>query len=440
MISGIDGVRDAGSALPAAPTLEELRDALERLAAHDGADLDEAALVEHLTAMEQLKSALAAAQARVTATFAVKRAAREEAAGVPADQRCRGLAAEVALARHESPVRGARSLGLAKALVHEMPHTLAALIRGEISEWRATLVVRETATLSRADRAQVDRELEGKLAGLGDRRVAERARAIGYRLDPASALRRVRGANADRHVGIRPAPDTMAYLTGFLPVAQGVACHAALQGQADTLRAAGDPRSRGQIMADTLVERITGQARAAGTPVAVSMIVTDQTLLGGGQQAGRIEGYGPVPASVVRRLTRDADRAWLRRLFTSPTDGSLVAMDSRARLFDGQLRRFVILRDQTCRTPWCDAPIRHVDHVDRADDGGETSADNGQGLCEACNYAKELRGWQARRVPGGRHPVEIGTPTGHTHRSRAPSPPGSTRYPVRLDLRFTPAA
>lgn len=146
MISSTGDVRTAGSPVSAAPTLDDLRDALDRLAAHDGADLDEAALVDHLTVMEQLKCALAAAQARVTVTLSTKRSEREEATGVPADQHCRGLAAEVALARHESPVRGARSLGLAKALVHEMPHTLAALTRGEISEWRATLVVRETAS------------------------------------------------------------------------------------------------------------------------------------------------------------------------------------------------------------------------------------------------------------------------------------------------------
>ena len=50
----------------------------------------------------------------------------------------------------------------------------------------------------------------------------------------------------------------MTYLTGLLPVAQGVAVHAALTRAADTLRATGDPRTRGQIMADTLVARVTG--------------------------------------------------------------------------------------------------------------------------------------------------------------------------------------
>ena len=67
---------------------------------------------------------------------------------MPSAKRCQGLAAEVALARRCSPHRGAQSLGLARAIVREMPHTHDLLTRGEISEWRATLVVRETAVLS----------------------------------------------------------------------------------------------------------------------------------------------------------------------------------------------------------------------------------------------------------------------------------------------------
>ena len=436
MISGTGDLRAARTPLPAAPTLEELRDDLDRLAALDGAGLPESALIDHLTAMERLKSGLAAAQARVTATLAAKRAKREAAEGLPADKRGRGLGTEVALARQDSPARGSSHLGLAQALVREMPHTLGALTRGEISEWRATVVVRETATLSRGHRAQVDRELAGRLTGAGDLRVAALTKEIGYRLDPGSAIRRIRGATSDRRVGLRPAPDTMTYLTGFLPVAQGVACYAALTREADTRRAAGDPRTRGQIMADTLVERITGQATASGTPVEIALVMTDQTMLAGDQSPAHLDGYGPIPAPLARQLTRNADKVWLRRLFISPTDGSVVAMDTRRRLFDGPLRRLVVLRDQTCRNPWCDAPIRHADHVTRAADGGETSADNGQGLCEACNYSKERPGWHTRRLPGPRHPVATTTPTGHTYLSRAPDPPGPRTYPRRLDIVF----
>ena len=218
MISGSGDPATADHSLPSAPPLDDLRDALCRLAAHDGAGLTEAELVDHLAVMERLKSGLAAAQARLTITLAAERAAAEAAAGVSAEHRCRGLAAEIALARRESPVRGGQHLGLARALVTELPHTMAALTNGEISEWRATLIARETAGLSPAHRIKVDRELAGKLTTAGDRRIANLARAAGSRLDPGSALRRVRGAHSDRRVGLRPAPDTMTHLTGFLPV------------------------------------------------------------------------------------------------------------------------------------------------------------------------------------------------------------------------------
>jgi hypothetical protein len=47
--------------------------------------------------------------------------------------------AQVALARRESPHRGDRLVGLAQALHHELPHTLAAMTAGQLSEWRATI-------------------------------------------------------------------------------------------------------------------------------------------------------------------------------------------------------------------------------------------------------------------------------------------------------------
>jgi hypothetical protein len=89
-----------------------------------------------------------------------KRRAAEAAAGVPTAKQGRGVAGEVALARRDSPARGGRHPGLAKALVHEMPHTLAALESGALSEWRATLIARESACLDVQDRPEhVDYQL-----------------------------------------------------------------------------------------------------------------------------------------------------------------------------------------------------------------------------------------------------------------------------------------
>lgn len=118
-----------------------------------------------------------------------KRRAAEAAAGVPANKRGRGLASEVALARHDCPNKGGRHLGFARALVHEMPHTLAALECGALSEWRATLIVRESACLSVEDRRMLDAELctdVAALEGLGDKRIEAEAK----RSPTASTLRR----------------------------------------------------------------------------------------------------------------------------------------------------------------------------------------------------------------------------------------------------------
>ena len=94
-------------------------------------------------------------------------------------------------------------------------------------------------------------------------------------------------------------------------------------------------------------------------------------------------------------------------------------MDSRARTYPTGQAKLIRLRDQVCRTPWCDAPIRHNDHAQAVTDGGETTAENGQGLCEACNHAKQAPGWHARPSPHGS--IETTTPTGHLHRTRPPA-------------------
>ena len=411
------------------------------------AEPEDTELIDRIRALEELKAAASAAQARTAAAFDASQRRKQAAAGIRREDLGRGVASQIALARRESPNRGGRLLGFAKALVSEMPCTLDALTSGTISEWRATLLVRETACLSREDRQRVDEEVAGDprvLETLGDRQIISRARSAAYRLDPQAAVRRTAKAASERFVSCRPAPDTMTYLTGLLPVAQGVGVYAALSREADRLRAAGDGRGRGQIMADTLVERITGQSDANRMKVEVQLVMSDRTLLSGDSEPALVPGYGPVPAQWARDLvrqssgdgearrdtrspsreTKSAER-WIRRLYTAPDTGELVAMDARSRLFPRSMSRFIAARDQTCRMPWCGAPIRHLDHVRPYRNGGGTSIANGQGLCEACNQAKEAPDWRSRAVnQPGAHTIETITPTGHTYRSTAPPLPG----------------
>ena len=406
-----------------------VRDVIAALACVEGDD--DSDRLDLIRELESLKAAAAAAQARLAVAFADSQEAAQAAGGVPARDRGRGVAAQIALARRESPHRGSRHLGFARAMVREMPRTMAHLSAGRVSEWRATILCRETAVLSVDDRREVDRRLATDLPAMGEAGVGRAARGLAAQLDPESVARRASRAAAGRCVSLRPAPDTMTYLSGLLPVAQGVATYAALDRRARELMAAGDERGRGQIMADTLVERVTGQSSAEAVPVEVNLVMPLDTLVGG-DDAGELVGQGPVAAPTARALLAATGEAgapiWLRRVFASANGSQLVGVESTRRLFPEGLRRFLVLRDKTCRTPWCDAPIRHVDHVVPAARGGHTSIANGQGLCEACNLAKEAVGWTSRVVGDGllgpgstpRHRVRLRTPTGHTYDSTAP--------------------
>jgi hypothetical protein len=254
----------------------------------------------------------------------------------------------------------------------------------------------ETVFLSREHRAVVDAELAPRLESLGDRRVEAASKKIAYRLDPAGFVARSQASVSDRCVSLRPAPDAMARLTALVPVAQGVACYKALREAADSARAQGDLRSQGQVMADTFVQRITGQATATAVPVEINLVVDLDALLGAGDEPAHVDGYGPIPAGIARELAANSDAAvWLRRLFRKR--GRLIAMESKRRCFTPAQQKFIRLRDHYCRTPWCEAPIRHTDHITPAESGGRTHVDNGQGLCEACNYAKQSVGWNTVR-------------------------------------------
>ena len=76
------------------------------------ADATDPERIDLIRALEELKGAAAAAQARVTVAFDDSQCRAQRDAGVPERRVGAGVAAQVALARRESPHRGARHLGV----------------------------------------------------------------------------------------------------------------------------------------------------------------------------------------------------------------------------------------------------------------------------------------------------------------------------------------
>lgn len=465
---------------------------------------DDAARIDLIRALEEVKAAAAAAQAQLTVEFdaSQRAAARPCVSADPSPQAAsrvtHSIGAQVGLARRESPHRGRRRVRFATHVV-SLPHTWARFRDGVLSEHRAGLIVDAIAHLNVEDQLMIDAELcadPATLEGIGDRRLAGWARRLAAELDPEAAARRASRSYAERRVSVRPCPEGMAWFSALLPMCDAVGAAASLRRAALGAKAAGDPRTIAQLMADTLVVRVRdrgvpglivgdggsddpggtvgaecgdpaapadsadrgrrprdgaddpdpwpspGEAIAATTPSApafrVELIMTDTAFFGHDDSPAVVPGVGHLPAQLARDLIARSlteHTLWLRRLYAHPDTSEVVARDSTSRCFPPGLVGLIRLRDQTCRSPYCDAPIAHIDHVVPAARGGPTTLANGQGLCEACNYAKEVAGWSAtaERAPGDRlddrlddwldspHVVVTRTPTGHRASSRPPA-------------------
>ena len=97
----------------------------------------------------------------------------------------------------------------------------------------------------------------------------------------------------------------MTYLTGFVPVAQGVACKVALERHADRppsrgRRAQPEPDHGRQPWSSGSPVR----PRADATPVEIALVMTDRMLLEDDHSPAHLDGYGASP-----RLAGPPDRA-----------------------------------------------------------------------------------------------------------------------------------
>jgi hypothetical protein len=320
--------------------------------------------IARIARLEEMKAAIAAEQAAEIRAFAIEHVESQIAAGdIDPLKLEHSIAAQIGLACRVSAFEGRKRLRIARDLHDGHTHVRELFTAGVLSEYKTSLVVAATSHLSREERAEVDSRLAAhQVETLSVRRIESLAKSLAAEVAPEKFAARCRAARTGRRVTISPAADGMANLTAHLPVEQAVACYAALAKAVNEAAVSPDPvtRNRGQIMADTVVERITGQTVATDVNFEVQVLVPLEALLDPTSPLpAEIPGYGPIEADLIATST---GRKTLRRLLTQ--DGVIIGGDSRQRTFTGNLARFLRARDgYRCSEPYCDAPIRHLDHI-----------------------------------------------------------------------------
>ena len=422
----------------AGAVIDSVQEAIAVLGSLPPADCEEHN-IDRLQLLEQAKRMLSAAQAESTHAFVAQREAEEISSRVPTSVRLGGIEAEVGLARGESPFVGGALTHTATALCTVLPKTLEALRAGRVSEYHTRIVAEQTNHLSDQHRRTIDGLIAHRLGKASSAQLRKLIQGHAMRLDRVAAERRAAANTKRARVTMEHGGDGCVYVNAALPAHQGLAVMDALhrrtnRAMALAAAAATDhpetnvaPVSREQVMADVFVEALTGQATATGVTAEIVVVMQDSSLFGDDDLPAWVPGHGPIPAGIMKHWLADPDaKTFLRRMYTRPTDGQLVALESRRRRFPQGLIKMLKLRDDTCATPFCNSPVEDADHRHPWANGGKTSWENATGLCKRCNQRKENRRWTYSGTPDE---LTVTTPTGHQYTVPTRPPISQIKHP-----------
>jgi hypothetical protein len=209
----------------------------------------------------------------------------------------RTVTSEVAAALrvHERAVE--RWMHESSVLNADLPQTLAALGRGEISYRHAQKVIDVVWPLEPEERLGLDAYLHPKAAEQTVAQWDRRAKARVARLHPEALEERKRSALDDRRVcvGEEDLTDGMGWLQAYLPAEQLVGIKDRVTELARAVKSADDPRTIAQIEADVLKDLlIAGEIEGVPKDVRAQVMVTVPvlTLLGLDEEPARCE-HGP---------------------------------------------------------------------------------------------------------------------------------------------------
>jgi len=309
------------------------------------------------------------------------------------------LVTELALLTRRTEHRTATLVDTSTALVDRLPATLAAVTSGAVSWEHAEMVAKHADGLEGEALATYDAKLASLAVELNPRQLEKKARHEVELVRPSTAVERAEKAAATRRIYVDPAADGMACLTLFAPAPEIHAIADRAVRLASGLKQGGDPRSMGHLKVDVLTDLLlNGETSIPGATRGirgrVHVMVPAMTLLGVGDEAAILRGYGPIDPATAAQLTAEAT-SW-RRILTHPISGRILTTDPRDYRPTARMIDHAKLVHPTCVFPGCTVPAEQAD-MDHTEDhayGGDTIPENLAPLSTEHHRVKHHTRWQ----------------------------------------------
>ncbi|MEC5180978.1 HNH endonuclease signature motif containing protein [Arthrobacter sp. CG_A4] len=368
------------------------------------------------------------------------------------------LTAEVACVLTISERSSRALLADCQALTTALPLTLGALQAGTISWAHARIICEETSTLDRHGAAGLEAHFldpgapnpaRGAPPGeLVPSRFRAKARTWRERHHPVSIETRHSKSAADRRVEYLPDRDGMAWLSAYLPAGTAAGIWDRATAAARALQNPDEARTLTQLRADitatwlltngTTCGATRGTAGTCGTDgsgpgmcgtglcggvpsprAQVLITVPVLSLLGVTGEPAMLDGYGPIPPSMARRLIAEGAESF-HRVLTDPRDGTPLEIGRTSYRLTKAQRQWLRLRDGRCLFPGCNnhSLDNDADHLLAWADEGTTGISNLGQACPRHHRLKHNTAWTSagaskNHPPGWTSPTNRHYPSEH---------------------------
>jgi Domain of unknown function (DUF222) len=388
------------------------------------------ACLDGLADVARFEARTAALKVRLTAEYVQATRALAPPAASPHERTAREMAlvAELACVLTVSERTAGALLSECQALTTALPLTLTALQAGTISWQHARIIVEETTSLDPAGTAALEAHFldpdasnpaRGCQAGdLVPSRFRAKARAWRERHHPVSIETRHTKSVQDRRIEYTPDRDGMAWLSAYLPADTAAGIWERTTSAARALQSPGEARTLSQLRADITTTRLlTSHTTSTGTTTGtadggtgmgagaagrvpspraqVLITVPVLSLLGITDEPATLDGYGPIPPSMARRLITDGTDSF-HRVLIDPRDGAPLEIGRTSYRVTKAQRQWLRLRDSKCSFPGCNnhSLDNEADHLLAWADGGNTGISNLGQPCPKHHRLKHGSSWK----------------------------------------------